>query len=67
MHARGGGLEVVVPHAPDVSVTLDCRVEGPLRKPKVDGHLHGDGLYSRLAIFFYDLFSGAHIRHCGAR
>jgi hypothetical protein len=67
VHSRGGGLEVLVPHAPDVAVTLDCRVVGPLRKPKVDGRAHGDGLYSRLAIFFYDVFTGAHVRRCGAR
>jgi hypothetical protein len=67
VHSRGGALEVLIPHAPDVAVTLDCRVVGPLRRPKVDGRAHGDGLYSRLAIFFYDLFSGAHVRRCGAR
>jgi hypothetical protein len=40
---------------------------GPLRKPRVDGRAHGAGLYSRLAIFFYDVFTGAHVRRCGAR
>jgi hypothetical protein len=67
VHARGGALEVVVPHAPDVAVTLDCRAVGPLRKPRLDGRVHGDGLYSRMAIFFYDLFTGSHVRRCGAR
>ena len=67
VHSRGGGLGVMVPHLPELSVTLDCRVVGPWKRPKVDGRAHGDGLYSRLAIFFYDLFTDAHVRRCGAR
>jgi hypothetical protein len=67
VHSPNGGLGVVVPHLPDLSVTLDCRVQGPSRKPRVDGRARGDGLYSRLAIFIYDLFTDAHVRRCGAR
>jgi hypothetical protein len=67
VHAPRGGLEVVVPHLPDVSVTLDCRLRGPVRAPTLTGRARGHGLYSRLALFVYDLFSGAHVRRCGAR
>jgi len=67
IHSRAGGLGVVIPRLPDLSVTLDCRVKGSLRKPQVGGRARGDGLYSRLAIFLYDLFTDAHVRRCGAR
>jgi hypothetical protein len=67
IHSHDGALVVEVPHFPDVAVTLDCRVVGSSRKPKVSGRAHGDGLYSRLAIFLYDVFSDQHVRRCGAR
>jgi hypothetical protein len=67
IHSRKGALGVVIPRLPDLSVTLDCRVKGSLRKPQVGGRARGAGLYSRLAIFMYDLFTDAHVRRCGAR
>ena len=67
IHSRKGALGVVIPHLPDLSVTLDCRVKGSLRKPQVGGRARGAGIYSRLAIFLYDLFTDAHVRRCGAR
>jgi hypothetical protein len=67
VHSRAGGLEVVVPYLPDLAVTLDCRVKGSLKRPKVDGRARGDGLYSRMVIFLVDLFTDAHVRRCGAR
>ena len=35
--------------------------------PRLTGRTRGNGLYSRVALFFYDVFSGAHVRRCGAR
>jgi hypothetical protein len=67
LHARDGALDVAIPHLPDVSLTLDCRITGSSRRPRVGGRLHGDGLYSRLAIFLYDAFTDTHVRRCGAR
>jgi hypothetical protein len=67
IHAPRGGLEVRVPHLPDVAVTVDCRLRGPAAAPRLTGRTRGDGLYSRVALFFYDVFSGAHVRRCGAR
>jgi hypothetical protein len=67
LHAPRGGLEVAVPHLPDVSITLDCRVTGTDRAPRLSGRARGHGLYSRVAVFLVDLFSEAHLRRCGAR
>jgi hypothetical protein len=67
VHTKEGKLRVSVPHLPDVSMTLDCRIQGPLRRPSVSGRAHGDGLYSRAAVFFYDVFTGSRVRRCGAR
>jgi hypothetical protein len=67
IHAPRGGLEVRVPHLPDVALTLDCRLRGSARAPRLTGQARGSGLYSRVAVFFYDVFSGAHVRRCGAR
>jgi hypothetical protein len=67
VHSPDGALEVVVPYLPDIDVTLDCRVVGSLRRPSVSGRARGDGFYSRLAVFLFDLFTDAHVRRCGAK
>jgi hypothetical protein len=67
VHSRAGALEVLVPHLPDLSVTLDCRVSGSWRRPHVTGRARGKGVYSRVAIFLYDIFTDAHVRRCGAK
>jgi hypothetical protein len=67
VHSPEGGLEVVVPYIPDISVTLDCRVAGSLRRPRVHGRARGEGLYSAVAVFLYDLFTRASVRRCGAK
>jgi hypothetical protein len=67
IHAPRGGLEVRVPYAPDLALTLDCRLRGPATAPRLSGRARGKGLYSRVALFFYDVFSGNHVRRCGAR
>jgi hypothetical protein len=67
VHSPHGALTIEVPYLPDVDVTLDCRVTGSYRRPHVAGRAHGDGVYSRLAIFLYDVFSDKHVRRCGAK
>jgi hypothetical protein len=65
LHLRNDGLRVVLPGLPRLGVTADCRVRGPLGAPRVSGRAEGKGLFSRMALGLYDIFSGAHLRDCG--
>ena len=67
IHFPHGALTIQLPWVPDIAVTLDCRVTGSYRRPHVDGRARGHGPYSWLSIFLYDVFSGRHVRHIGAR
>ena len=49
---------------PDLRLQADCRIAGPLLKPKTSGSLRGRDLYSRAALFFADTFLGTHTDEC---
>jgi hypothetical protein len=66
VRAEPGAVRAVVPRVPDVSLRLDCRVRGTASAPSLDGRVSGDGLYSRLALFFADLFTRGELDRCGA-
>jgi hypothetical protein len=56
-------LHVAAP-GPDLTLNVDCRLEGPLAKLKTSGTLRGDGPYSRVALFLVDHLGNMHVRDC---
>jgi autotransporter translocation and assembly factor TamB len=57
-------VEVRVPFVPDVTVGLDCRVQGTLASPHIAGHVRGSGAYSRAALTTADRFTDRDLRQC---
>ena len=55
---------VRVPHVPDLSFGLRCRVEGPLSSLRMTGEVKGNSLYSRLALRLADWFSDRDLGKC---
>ena len=57
-------VEVRVPFVPDVTVGLDCRVQGTLASPHIAGAIRGSGPYSRAALTTADRFTDRDLRKC---
>jgi hypothetical protein len=57
-------VEVRVPFVPDVTVGLDCRVQGTLASPHIAGVVRGSGAYSRAALTTADRFTDRDLRRC---
>jgi len=49
---------------PDLTLDVDCRLQGPLANLQPSGKLQGRSLYSRMALFFADRVRGSHVREC---
>ncbi len=67
LRSAPGALEIAVPVLPDVNLTFDCRITGPIRTPTLSGSVRGDGAYSRMAFSFYDWLKGGRFGRCGAK
>jgi hypothetical protein len=63
LRVRVGDLGVEAP-GPNLSLQADCRIDGPLLKPKTSGSVRGLDLYSRAALFVADAFFGLHAAEC---
>ncbi len=50
LHARGGAIEVELPHAPDLRVDLDSHVTGTLAHPVFTGAPRPSGIYSSIVM-----------------
>ncbi len=57
-------VEVRVPFVPNVTVGLDCRVQGTLASPHLGGEVRGSGAYSRAALTTADRFTERELRKC---
>lgn len=64
LKSGAAGLVVPVPYLPDPKLGFDCQLSGTLRRPKSSGHVRGDGLYSRVLFYLYDVFGGTRLRKC---
>jgi hypothetical protein len=64
LHGVGDAVSIKIPMLPDVSLAFACHVDATHQGARLSGRLHGDGLYSRMAVTVYDWFKSEDVRAC---
>jgi hypothetical protein len=49
---------------PDLTLAVDCRLQGPLSGLTTSGRIRGRNVYSGAALLLSDMFSSRHLREC---